>query len=62
MNTLQVTSPYDGKIVGEVPFNTRDEVKNAIDLAHNTFENNQIPKYKRVEILENVVKIMSSQI
>jgi acyl-CoA reductase-like NAD-dependent aldehyde dehydrogenase len=62
MSTLQVTSPYDGKIVGEVPFNTKDEVKTAIDLAHNTFENKEIPKYKRVEILENVVKIMSSQI
>jgi len=62
MNTIEVRSPYDGKIVGEVPFNTRDEVEDAIDLALNTFENNKIPKYKRLEILENVVKIMSSQV
>ncbi|MGB1227312.1 MAG: aldehyde dehydrogenase family protein [Poseidonibacter sp.] len=64
MSVLNITSPYDEKIVGTVKLNTSKEVKEAIDLAHNTFENkkNELPKYKRVEILENVVKIMSSQI
>jgi acyl-CoA reductase-like NAD-dependent aldehyde dehydrogenase len=62
MSTLDVTSPYNEEIVGKVTFNSTQEVKTAIDLAHETFENNQIAKYKRVEILENVVKIMSSQI
>lgn len=64
MSTIEVTSPFDGKVVGTVNFNTYEEVEAAIDLAHKTFINkdNWLPKYKRVEILENVMKIMSSQV
>lgn len=64
MNKIEVTSPYDGKVVGTVPFKSVDEVKEAIDLAQKTFldHKNHLPKYKRIEILENVVKIMSFQI
>ena len=64
MSTVEVTSPFDGKVVGSVPFNSYEEVESAIDLAHKTFldKDNWLPKYKRVEILENVMKIMSSQV
>ncbi|MFV7789230.1 aldehyde dehydrogenase family protein [Aliarcobacter lanthieri] len=64
MSTIEVTSPFDGKVVGTVPFNSYEEVEAAIDLAHKTFVNKDgwLPKYKRVEILENVMKIMSSQV
>ena len=64
MSTIEVTSPFDGKVVGTVKFNTYEEVEAAIDLAHKTFldRDNWIPKYKRIEILENVMKIMSSQV
>ncbi len=64
MSTIEVTSPFDGKVVGTVNFNTFEEVEAAIDLAHKTFINKDgwLPKYKRVEILENVMKIMSSQV
>ena len=64
MSTIEVTSPFDGKVVGTVKFNTYEEVETAIDLAHKTFLDraNWLPKYKRVEILENVMKIMSSQV
>jgi len=64
MSTIEVRSPFDDKVVGTVPFNSYEEVENAIDLAYKTFLNkdNWLPKYKRVEILENVMKIMSSQI
>ena len=61
MTNIDVTSPFDGSIVGNVPFCSIDEVKEIIDKAHYTFENEELPKYKRVEILENVIKIMSSQ-
>ncbi|MFV0563677.1 aldehyde dehydrogenase family protein [Malaciobacter mytili] len=62
--TIEVTSPFDGRVVGEVPFNSTEEVQAAIDLAHTTFldHKNALPKYKRVEILEKVVQIMSSQV
>lgn len=64
MSTIEVTSPFDGRVVGTVPFNSYEEVEAAIDLAHKTFLDtaNWLPKYKRIEILENVMKIMSSQV
>ena len=64
MSTIEVTSPFDGKVVGTVPFSSYEEVETAIDLAHKTFldTDNWLPKYKRIEILENVMKIMSSRV
>ncbi len=64
MSTIEVTSPFDDSVVGTVPFSSYEEVEAAIDLAEATFLDhaNALPKYKRVEILENVVEIMSSQI
>lgn len=63
-STIEVTSPYDGKVVGNVPFSSYEDVEKAIDLAYKTFldRDNWLPKFKRVEILENVMKIMSSQV
>ena len=62
--TIEVTSPFDGRVVGEVPFCSVEEVQAAIDLASDTFldHKNALPKYKRVEILEKVAHIMSSQV
>ncbi len=64
MSTIEVTSPFDGAVVGSVPFKTTKEVQEAIDLAQKTFldHKNALPKYKRVEILEKVIEIMSSQV
>jgi acyl-CoA reductase-like NAD-dependent aldehyde dehydrogenase len=64
MSTIEVTSPFDGSVVGIVPYGSVKEVEAALELARKTFDDhkNALPTYKRVEILENVVKIMSSQI
>ena len=64
MSTIEVTSPFDDKVVGTVPFSNVEEVKAAIELANDTFHDhkNALPKYKRIEILEKVAEIMSSQI
>ncbi|UTJ06471.1 aldehyde dehydrogenase family protein [Arcobacter roscoffensis] len=64
MSKIEVTSPFDGSKVGEVPFSTTQEVQEAIDLAQATFldHENALPKFKRIEILEKVMKIMSSQV
>ena len=64
MNTIEVTSPFDGSIVGNVPYGSVPEVEAALELAQATFldHKNALPTYKRVEILEKVVKIMSSQV
>lgn len=64
MSTIEVTSPFDGRVVGTVPYGSVKEVETALEIARKTFDDhkNALPTYKRVEILENVVKIMSSQI
>ena len=64
MSSIEVTSPFDGSVVGTVPFKTYEEVQAAIDLAEATFldHKNALPAHKRVEILEKVAEIMSGQI
>ncbi len=64
MSSIEVLSPFDDSVVGSVPFSSYEEVEAAIDLAQATFLDhaNALPKFKRVEILEKVVEIMSSQI
>jgi len=64
MSTIEVTSPFDDSVVGSVPYGSVPEVEAALDLAQATFldHKNALPKYKRIEILENVMKIMSSQV
>ena len=64
MSTIEVTSPFNDKVVGTVPFSSVEEVQAAVNLAHDTFHDhkNALPKYKRIEILEKVAEIMSSQI
>ncbi|RXJ76823.1 aldehyde dehydrogenase [Arcobacter sp. F155] len=64
MSTIEVTSPFDGKVVGTVPFTSVEGVEKAIDVAYDKFldVDNWLPKYKRIEILENLMEIMSSQV
>ncbi len=64
MSTIEVTSPFDDSVVGSVPFGSVPEVEAALEKARTTFDDhkNALPKYKRVEILEKVVEIMSSQV
>ncbi len=63
MKNIDVHSPFDNSIVGHAPFYDLDEVKNKINIAHETFSNKEkvLPKYKRIEILEKLVGILSSQ-
>ncbi|NVJ54604.1 MAG: hypothetical protein HWD90_13275, partial [Campylobacteraceae bacterium] len=46
MSTIEVTSPYDGKVVGTVPFTNIEGVQKAIDVAYEKFLDveNWIPK------------------
>ena len=64
MQKIEVTSPFDGSVVGSVPFQTTQEVQEAIELASKTFldHKNHLPKYQRVAILEKLVALMSSQV
>lgn len=63
MKTLKVTSPYDGKVVGEVPFSTKEQVQEAIDVAYGNFVDfsKRLPKYEIVKILTKTAQIIASQ-
>ena len=64
MKTIEVTSPYDGSVVGTVPFSTMEEVQESIKRAKNLFldKSQALTKTKRIEILEKVIRIMSSEV
>lgn len=64
MQTVKVTNPYNGSLIKEIPMNSSADVDVALDKAHALFQNqeNWIPAYKRTEILENVIEIMSGMI
>lgn len=63
MKTLKVTSPYDGKVVGEIPFSTKEQVQEAIDVAYGNFVDfsKRLPKYEIVKILTKTAQIIASQ-
>jgi len=61
---LKVTSPYNFKLIKEIPLMEEQEVENALQVAHDlsTDKSKWIPAWQRIEILENVVSIMKDNI
>lgn len=57
---LKVHSPYDFKIIKEVPYSTGNEIESSLSKAYDLFSDNKnwLPPWKRIEILEKVVSIM----
>jgi len=64
MNTITVTSPYDGHFLAEVELSSVEDVDKALDLARDVYENQDkwLPKYERIAILERTVEIMSGRV
>ena len=64
METIIVTSPYDGRHLQELTLMGKEDVDAALDLAREVYEDQSkwLPKYERVAILERTVEIMSSRI
>jgi len=63
MDTIQVTSPFDGRLLDEIPVSSKADIDLALKQARASFENQDVwlPKYKRIEILEKTVEIMKSR-
>lgn len=63
MSTLSVYAPYDRSLIKEIPLKTAVEMQQTIDRAYALFldRSKWLPKYKRVEILENIARIMSDR-
>ena len=64
MNTITVYNPYDLSSIKDLEQTSEQAVESAMDKACDIFANRQkwLPAYERVEILERVVDIMTSQV
>ena len=63
MDTIKVISPFNGKLLDEIPVSSKADIDLALKQARASFENQDtwLPKYKRIEILEKTVEIMKSR-
>ena len=64
MQKLKVFSPYDNKLIKEIPMVGATEVEEALTTAYGLFKDRSkwLPAYQRVEILERVAQIMSTRV
>ncbi len=64
MSVTKVNNPYDQSLLKEIPETSAADAMAAMDKACDLFADRKqwLPAYQRVEILERVVEIMSSQI
>ena len=64
MKQLKVFSPYDNKLIKEIPMVGTKEVEEALTTAYGLFKDRSkwLPAYQRVEILERVAQIMSTRV
>ncbi len=64
MSIMSVVSPFNGSHLADVKLSTISEVERAVGTARELFDNKDrwLTKYQRIEILENVVQIMSSKV
>ncbi|MFK5976503.1 MAG: aldehyde dehydrogenase family protein [Sulfurovum sp.] len=64
MDKIEVTSPFDGRLLASIDANTKEDIDNALNLAEGVYKDRDkwLPAYKRVEILEKTIEIMSSRI
>jgi len=64
MKQLKVFSPYNNKLIKEIPMVGTEEVEKALTIAYGLFKNRSkwLPAYQRVEILERVAQIMSTRV
>ncbi len=61
---LKVTSPYNFKLIKEIPLMGKQEVERALEIAYDLSTNRSkwIPAWHRIEILERVVDIMKERV
>ncbi len=64
MKKLKVFSPYDNKLIKEIPMVGAEEVEKVLTTAYGLFKDRSkwLVAYQRVEILERVAQIMSTRI
>ena len=61
--SLKVTSPYDGSLLEEIPFDDGRAIEQALETAYGCYRNRQawIPLHERVAILERLAQLMTER-
>jgi len=64
VNVLEITRPFDGTLIKEIPLNDANDVEKALQVAHGLFLDRArwLPAWQRIAILEKVAGIMNGQI
>jgi acyl-CoA reductase-like NAD-dependent aldehyde dehydrogenase len=64
VNLLEITRPFDGTLIKEIPLNDANDVEKALQVAHGLFLDRArwLPAWQRIAILEKVAGIMNGQI
>ena len=57
MSKIDVTSPFDGKVVGSVHFNTYEEVEAAIDLAHKVLKLKSLQSFVQAKVENHILTL-----
>lgn len=60
MSKLKVISPFYGKTLAELDFNTEEQISAQINRMHNAFINSQTTKFERINKLELLIKNLDS--
>jgi len=60
---LKVRSPFDQKVITELPLVGKDAIEHALTTAHQLFQNPEkhIPPHRRIAILERVAELMKTK-
>ncbi len=64
MHSLQVSRPFDGSLITEIPLHDSNDVEQALQVAHGLFQDQTqwLPAWRRIAILEKVAEIMAGQV
>lgn len=63
MSSLQVLSPYDRSLIREIPMQSESDLHKMLSRAERLFldRGEWIPKFRRIEILENIHRLMTER-
>lgn len=62
MSTEKILSPYDGRVVGEMPVSTADDVENAIRRSQAAFQKmRKLPRFVRADILLRAAELLRAR-
>ncbi|MDZ7785209.1 MAG: aldehyde dehydrogenase family protein [Halioglobus sp.] len=63
MNRLEVRSPFDDELIGEVPLTDADGIEHALQTAHGVYRDKSawLPLHRRVAILDKLAGLMSER-